>query len=152
MQEETARAESRDNIMDSLKFESDLLSKTDRYSSDFSLPDYIYNDKGELDREKTAQLLLSEEYGYVKSDGIKLDVSETGEPPAVPNASGYQKHIRFSFKLTKGDLSASFPVDLFIPEAMGDIPFIVALDFSISEELNYFPLQLLCQSQTVQVG
>ena len=70
MQEETARAESRDNIMDSLKFESDLLSKTDRYSSDFSLPDYIYNDKGELDREKTAQLLLSEEYGYVKSDTL----------------------------------------------------------------------------------
>ena len=91
--------------------------------------------------------MLSEEYGYVKSDGIKLDVSETGEPPAVPNASGYQKHIRFSFKLTKGELSASFPVDLFIPEAMGDIPFIVALDFSISEELNYFPLQLIMEKK-----
>ena len=133
--------------MKQLKFESDIITCTDRYSESFALKDYIYDEDGRLDRQKTIDLLLSEEYGYVKSEGVQVNVRETDEPPAVPDASGYKKHVKLHFDLTKNGMSASFPVDLFLPDATGDIPCIVALDFSILEDMNYFPLEVIMEKK-----
>ena len=130
--------------MKALKFESDLLASTDRYSKDLSLPDYIYGDDGFLDRKKTAELLLSEEYGYVNTEGIDIEVTESDEPPSViADPADYKKHVKLNFKLTKEGRSASFPVDLFLPDVNGDIPFVIYLSFTIWVEKNYFPLKLI---------
>lgn len=133
--------------MKKLQFESDIIANTDRYSEGFALKDYIYGEDGGLDRQKMIDLLLSEEYGYVDSEGISIEVKETDEPPAVPDASGYKTHVKLHFGLTKNGKSSSFPVDLFLPDATGDIPCIVALDFSILEDMNYFPIQLIMEKK-----
>jgi hypothetical protein len=91
--------------------------------------------------------LLSEEYGYVVEEGVRVSVTETDDAPVVPNASGYKAHKRIRFEVSKGEKSSAFHTDLFFPYAEGDIPLIIDLDFSISEELNYFPLQLIMEKK-----
>lgn len=141
--------------MKKLVFSSDLLKLTDRYSKDLALPDYLYDQNGDLDREATIQTLLSEEYGFVDADGIKLDVSVLKERQEDPYSGIYagscKKHIKFQFTLSKKDRSASFPVDLFLPDTEEDYPLVVALDFRLDAETCYCPLEEILE-QNVAVA
>ena len=49
-----------------LDFTSVLLDKTERYSAELMLPDYIYSSDGRLDRKQTIDILLDEEYGRIE--------------------------------------------------------------------------------------
>ena len=116
--------------MNALQFASFLRSETNRYASDFTLPDYLYDENGNFDRERTIDLLLSEEYGYVHDEGVEITVEKTKEP-AFCVAEKARETIRFRFTLKKGTRSASFPVDLFLPLTEDDnCPLIVNLDFA----------------------
>ena len=86
--------------MKKLVFSSDLLKLTDRYSKDLALPDYLYDQNGNLDREATIQTLLSEEYGFVDADGIKLDVSVLKERQEDPYSGIYAGSCKIDFKLS----------------------------------------------------
>ena len=132
--------------MNKLIFKSNLLEQTDRYSKDLSLPDFLYDENGNFDREATIQMLLSEEYGFVDADGIQTDVSvlkvrEEDEYSGL-YAGFCKKHIQYQFTLSKNDRSASFPVDLFLPATDdADRPLVVALDFLLDAEKSYCPLE-----------
>lgn len=141
--------------MNKLNFDSNLLKHTQRYSQQFALPDYIYDDNGNLDREKTIQILLSEEYGFVDTEGVDWKVSilkERGEDPYSGIYAGKcKKHIKFQFTLSKKGRSASFPVDLFLPNTNEDFPLVVNLDFQLNAETCYCPLEEIME-QNVAVA
>ena len=131
--------------MKKLEFHSELLERTNRYSKNFALPDYLYDQSGSFDREATLRLLLSEEYGFVNTDGIETSVTVLKERQEDEYSGVYagkcRKHIRFGFTLTKNGHSSSFPVDLFLPVAQKDFPLVVALDFRLDEETCYCPIE-----------
>lgn len=127
--------------MKKLDFYSDLLTHTDRYSKDFSLPDYIYDENGNFDRRATIDLLLSEEYGYVDADGVELTVSVIKERENELFAGKCKKHIKFDFCLCKNGDKASFPVDLFLPNTDGICPLVVNIDFRLDGETCYCPME-----------
>lgn len=131
--------------MKKLIFRSDLLEQTNRYSADFSLPDYLYDADGHFDREATVRLLLSEEYGFVNDEGIETSVTVLKERQEDEYSGIYagkcRKHIQFGFTLTKNGRSATFPVDLFLPVAQKDFPLVVALDFRLDAETCYCPIE-----------
>lgn len=132
-------------ITNSLHFSSVLLNNTERYSTELKLPDYIYGADGKLDRKKTLDILLDEEYGRVEDGGIELSV--TVSKTVTDAYSGKcKKHIQFDFELRKEDLRSSFPVNLFIPDTNESYPLIVALDFSINANTCYCPLEELMDS------
>ena len=136
--------------MKKLVFNSQILENTDRYDADFSLPDYIYDKNGMLDREKTLDLMLHEEYGYVNTDGISVSVVCTAEDTHDVYAGKCKSHKTLLFTLSRGDQGASFPVDLFIPNTDEDCPLIVALDFDLNAQKCYCPLEeILGQNVTV---
>ena len=136
--------------MKKLVFNSQILENTDRYDADFSLPDYIYDKNGMLDREKTLDLMLHEEYGYVNTDGISVSVVCTAEDTHDVYAGKCKSHKTLLFTLSRGDQGASFPVDLFIPNTDEDCPLVVALDFDLNAQKCYCPLEeILGQNVTV---
>ncbi len=136
-------------------FESNLLKHTDRYSKNLSLPDYLYDENGNFDRQATLRVLLSEEYGFVDDQGVTLNVSVLKERQEDPYSGIYagrcKKHIQFQFTLTKKDRSAAFPVDLFLPDTEEDAPLVVALDFRLDAETCYCPLEEILE-QNVAVA
>ena len=125
-----------------LDFTSVLLDKTERYSAELMLPDYIYSSDGRLDRKQTIDILLDEEYGRIEDNGVVCSVTVT-ETLTNAYAGKCKKHIRFNFELGKEDRSSSFPVDLFIPNVDKRYPLIVALDFAISIYKCYCPIEEL---------
>lgn len=137
--------------MNKLIFDSQILKNTDRYSADFALPDYIYDENGMLDREKTVDVMLREVYGYVNTDGIKVSVVCTAENTKELYAGKCRLHKRLVFTLSRGDRGASFPVDLFLPNTDGDCPLAVALDFDLNVEKCYCPLEEILE-QNVAVA
>ena len=132
--------------MNTLSFESDILKRTDRYSDRFSLPDYIYNENGRFDRERTLALLLHEEYGELCADGISSHVTIERERTNRVYAGKAKKHIRFRFCFEKKGRFTSFPVDLFLPNTEVDCPLVVALDFSLDIERCYCPVEELMEA------
>ena len=129
-----------------LLFRSELLTKTDRYSSELKLPDFLYNEKGEFDRERTIELLLSEEYGKLNTNGLTVSAAEEKLQNCATYAGKCKKHIRYVFTLAKGERSESFPVDLFMPCENGGCPVVVSLDFSINEKRCYCPVEEILES------
>ncbi len=133
--------------MNALQFASFLRAETNRYASDFTLPDYLYDENGNFDRERTIDLLLSEEYGYVCDEGVTVSVEKTDDATFIHSVQS-KEEIRFRFTLTKGTQKASFPVDLFLPKREDEdgenSPLIVNLDFA--QEQAHCPLHtILCQ-------
>ena len=142
--------------MNKLTFKSNLLQQTDRYSKELSLPDFLYDEKGNFDRESTIQLLLSEEYGFVDATDVKLDVSVLKVREEGPYSGVYagfcKKHIKYQFTLSKNGREASFPVDLFLPDTDdADRPLVVDLDFDLNVERCYCPIQEIME-QNVAVA
>ena len=142
--------------MNKLNFESNILKETDRYSKDFALPDYLYDANGNFDRDATIQMLLSEEYGFVDSQNVKLEVSVLKEREEDPYSGVYagfcKKHIQYQFTLSKNGQSASFPVDLFLPDTNDTSrPLVVNLDFAMSVEKCYCPMEEIME-QNVAVA
>ena len=129
-----------------LQFRSELLTKTERYSSELALPDFLYNEKGEFDRERTIQLLLSEEYGFLNTDGVTVSVVDVPMKDGAHYAGKCKRHVRYAFMLTKGERSASFPVDLFLPCLDSSCPVVVALDFSMNEKRCYCPIEEILEA------
>ena len=132
--------------MNKLNFRSNILEQTNRYSKDFFLPDYLYDENGSFDRDATIRTLLSEEYGFVDAEGIKTDVSilkVQGEDAYSGVYAGFcRKHIKYQFTLSKNGRASSFPVDLFLPDTDdANRPLVVALDFKLDVEKCYCPLQ-----------
>ena len=84
--------------MNKLNFRSNILEQTNRYSKDFFLPDFLYDDNGNFDREATIRMLLSEEYGFVDADGISTEVSVLNVREEDPYSGLYagfcKKHIK----------------------------------------------------------
>ncbi|MBQ8213692.1 MAG: hypothetical protein IJZ80_06755 [Clostridia bacterium] len=132
--------------MKALKFKSCLIEQTKRYSDGFALPDYLYDENGGFDREKTIDLLLSEEYGYLTDRGVELSVSVEKELGEARYAGKCKKHIRFRFALKRGASEAYFPVDLLLPNINEPYPLIVALDFEMSAEKCYCPIEELMEN------
>lgn len=129
--------------MKTLLFSSELLKRTNRYSNDFSLPDFLYDGKGNFDRAATRERMLSEEYGFVRDEGVSLCVESVKERKDTMYAGKCRLYRHLSFVLTKGERTASFPVDLYVPTD----PFatVVALDFSMSPERLYCPIEELLE-------
>ena len=86
-----------------------------------------------LDRKKTLDLMLSEVYGYVDTDGISVEVTCISEKTQKIYAGKARFHKTLEFSFTKGSLTRSFPVDLFIPSATNDYPLVVDLDFPLRQ-------------------
>ena len=61
-------------MMSALSFSSALLAGSDRYSKSLSLPDYLYDAEGNFDRAATRKMMLAEEYGFVRDEGIDVCV------------------------------------------------------------------------------
>jgi len=137
--------------MQALKFHSDILGKTDRYSKDFSLPDYIYDQNGDLDREAMINMMLTEEYGFVETEGLKHWVEvevDYSHKPFRHYAGKCRIHKRFRFHFEKDGKSASFPVYLFLPkQEEKTYPLVVALDFTLTMERNFLPVEELMERQ-----
>lgn len=128
-----------------LQFRSELLTKTNRYSSDFALPDFLCNEKGDFDRERTIELLLSEEYGFLNTDGVAVSAVEVPMKNGATYAGKCKQHRHYTFTLAKGERSASFPVDLFLPDVDG-CPVVVSLDFSMNEKRCYCPIEEILEA------
>ena len=78
--------------------------KTNRYSKDFALPDYLYLPDGSLDREAMLDVVLTEEYGFVRTDGLKVSVEVEFDRPDKPfrhYAGKCEVHKRFRFWFEK---------------------------------------------------
>ncbi len=129
-----------------LHFQSEILSNTDRYSSAFSLPDFLYDEKGNFDREATIKLLLDEEYGHISEGELTVTVEPEAPIRRAHYAGSCKTHERLRFKVTKGERSASFPVDLYLPAEAGTCPMVVALDFSIDETRCYIPFEEIMEA------
>ena len=116
------------NSMNALKFYSDILLRGNRYSKNFSLPDYIRDENGKFSREKTLQRILEEEYGYVESANTHMDVELISEAAFL--WGGKCKRSIFCFTLKKEQESSSFTVNLLQPQlyAGQDIPLIVFMN------------------------
>ena len=127
--------------MKKLVFNSQILKNTDRYSADFALPDFLYDENGMLDRQKTIDVMLGEVYGYVNTDGISVSVVCTAVNTQDVYAGKCKCHKRLVFTLSRGENGASFPVDLFIPNTDKDHPLVVALDFDLNVSKCYCPLE-----------
>ena len=134
--------------MKSLEFKSDLLTKTERYSKNFSLPDYIYRPDGSLDREAMLDVMLTEEYGFVETDDLKVSVEVEYDRPDKPfryYAGKCEIYKRFRFHFEKNGETASFPVHLFLPTVHESIPIVVALNFTVTIERSFLPTEELME-------
>lgn len=85
--------------------------------------------------------MLSEVYGFVNTKDIRIDVTCIGEKPKKVYAGKGKTHKTLEFSFTRGDMTRSFPVDLFLPSGTDNAPMVVALDFPISVEKCYCPLE-----------
>ena len=128
--------------MNRLVFSSELLEKTDRYSKDFFLPDFPWTEDGDFDRAAALETMLSEEYGFVRDEGVTVRVEKAKERSAL-YAGKCRKYVQFVFSLSRGERTASFPVDVFFPNTDRETPFVVALSFSMGIERCYCPLEEL---------
>lgn len=127
-----------------LCFPSLLLEQTDRYSENFSLPDFLYDGEGRLDRAATRTLMLSEEYGFVRDEGISVTVETLKERNKNLFADKCRLYRHLSFRLARDEAEAAFPVDLYLPtNGTGDT--VVALDFSMTPERVYCPIEELME-------
>lgn len=134
--------------MKQLVFDSDLLKNGSQYSKDFRLPDYLYRADGSLDREAMLNVLLTEEYGTVNTDGLKMWVEVEFDGSAKPfrhYAGKCEVYKRFRFFFEKEGKQASFPVYLFLPTVHEEIPVVVALNFAISMERSFLPTEELME-------
>jgi len=134
--------------MQPLVFRSDLIGSVERYSKDFSLPDYLYDSNGALDREAMLNVMLTEEYGFVEDEGVKVWTEMEFHRPDKPfrfYAGKCEIHQRIRFFFEKQGKTASFPVYLFLPNAKKDNPFVVALDFTPSMERSFLPMEELME-------
>ena len=131
--------------MDHLVFHSDILKETDRYSKGFWLPDYLYDQEGKMDREAMLNVLLSEEYGYVREEELTTHYEIESEREKNHLYAGKcRKHIRLRFFMQRLGKVASFPVDVFLPVARdSDVPLIVALDFPLTIDRCFCPIEEL---------
>ena len=134
--------------MKKLEFKSDILEKTNRYSKDFALPDYLYLPDGSLDREAMLDVVLTEEYGFVRTDGLKVSVEVEFDRPDKPfryYAGKCETYKRFRFHFEKNGETASFPVHLFLPTVHEPIPIVVALNFTVTIERSFLPTEELME-------
>ncbi|MBE6602180.1 MAG: hypothetical protein E7637_06745 [Ruminococcaceae bacterium] len=134
--------------MKTLQFRSDVLEKTDRYSKGFTLPDYLYDAEGNLDRQAMLDVVLREEYGFVNEEGLKTWVEVEFDRPDKPfrhYAGKCEIHKRFRFYFEKNGEQASFPVYLFLPTVHEPIPVVVALNFAVSMERSFLPTEELME-------
>lgn len=127
--------------MNTLKFHSDVLTSTNRYSSKLVLPDYPYDADGKFDRSVALDTMLREEYGYVNKNGVEIstEVKEVLEK----QFAGKCKHTTLLFTLTKDSESSSFPVHVFQPYTTEDVPMVVELNFVPELPNKYFPIEEL---------
>lgn len=125
--------------MSQLKFHSDLVGKLDRYSGDFSLPDFLYDEQGNLDRKAMLEMLLTEEYGFVDESGLKSWVELERELCLKVYSGKCKLYRRYRFCFEKNGDSTSFPVDLYLPAGVKEFPLVVALDFTLDVTHDFIP-------------
>ena len=130
--------------MKKLDFSSLLLKESDRYSKDFSLPDFLYDGEGNFDRAATVHRMLTEEYGFVRDEGITVTVETLQERKNHLYAGKCREYRHLSFVLTRGETRASFPVYLYLP-AKPTLATVVALDFSMTPIHVYCPTEELME-------
>lgn len=116
--------------MKTLKFDSVLFGT--RYDKNLALPDFIRDENGKIDREKTLALILKEEYGYADETGLTVKVSDVTDPDFDNKYylfCGKTKHTALKFELEKNGMAASFTCDLFVPTKVKEYETVVMLDF-----------------------
>lgn len=127
--------------MKQLDLRSALLRETTRYPAGFTLPDLPRDEKGDFDREKARNILLSEEYGVVADEGITHTVS-MGKTKENCVAGKCARYCRWTFTFSKNGDAAGFPADLYLPAVpLAGRPLVVALDFPADPTRNYFPME-----------
>jgi len=126
--------------MKTLEFFSQVLSKTNRYSPSFSLPDYLYTEDGVFDREKTLQVMLAEEYGNICDQDITKSVTVEWKKDTL-YAGKCKSAVLYRFELQKDGKKASFPVHVLQSSLDKNTPFVVALNFGMSVERSYLPVE-----------
>ena len=131
-------------MMSALSFSSALLLGSDRYSKSLSLPDYLYDAEGNFDRAATRKMMLAEEYGFVRDEGIDVCVEVQKEKKEYFYAGKCHVYRKLSFVLSRDAETASFGVELFVPnhEVLATV---VALDFSLMPERGYLPVEELLE-------
>ncbi|MBE6632755.1 MAG: hypothetical protein E7620_00265 [Ruminococcaceae bacterium] len=129
-----------------LQFRSELLTKTTRYSPALELPEFLVDREGNFDRERTIERLLSEEYGKLDTCGVSVSVAEEKLREPASYAGKCKKHIRYVFTLAKGERSASFPVDFYLPRGGENCPVVVSLDFAFNERHCYCPIEEIMEA------
>ncbi len=130
--------------METLKFTSNLVGKHPQYPEGFTLPDFIRDKNGKIDRNACLTKILDEEYGYVLSNGVELSVTEMPVPDwqqGKYSLSGKANHITFNFEFTKENKKASFKVDYFTPKKYINSPLAVFINFGETWEHRYFPAE-----------
>ncbi len=127
--------------MNALSFPSATLRATRRYSEAFSLPDYPRRTDGTFDREAALRLLLDGEYGNVRTDGIRITSSVTGEEEK--RFSGKCREITVEFTLCRSGDCASFPMKIFVPYRTKHPNTVLQLNFEERLPNQYCPVEEL---------
>lgn len=131
--------------MKKLDFESSLIGT--RYPSDFALPDYIRDERGNFLQKETLDLAVREEYGYVNDKNLSVAFSDVTDK-AYDDAHMYDVcdkavHKCINVTLEKNGENRSFPFDMFIPKVSDDPIFFIHLDFVKELPTKYCPLEEL---------
>ena len=130
--------------MKSLSFSSALLSGSDRYSQSLALPDFLCDGEGNFDRAATKEMILAEEYGFVRDEGIDLCVEVLKEKKDYFYAGKCHLYRKLSFVLSRNTETAAFDVEFFMPGS-DVLATVVALDFSLQPERGYCPVEELLE-------
>jgi len=126
--------------MKKLDFSSQILTKTDRYSDSFALPDYLYDENGKFDRAATLSLLYAEEYGVLCEDGVSVSV--TVEKEDATRCGGKCKNcMNLTFTMEKNGITSSFPVHLFLADTAAPTPLVVFINFPVEINRCYNPVE-----------
>lgn len=130
--------------MQTLKFNSILIGN--RYSENFTLPDFI-RENGKFSRAQTLNKIITEEYGKIDENGVTVSVVDVTDAK-FDESYGYSfcakaKHTALEFTVSKGEKSAKFVADLFIPVDKTDYNFVVQLDFMKYLPTKYCPVEEL---------
>lgn len=131
--------------MKNLKFDSVLFGT--RYDKNLALPDFVRDENGKFDREKTLAVIMKEEYGVIDETGLKVTVKDVTNEK-FDTDYGYffcdkAKHSALEFTLEKNGKSAAFVCDLFLPKKKTDYETVVQLDFLKTLPTKYCPVEEL---------
>lgn len=110
--------------MEKIELKATLLD-SERFR-DYKFPNYPMKN-GVLDKDAILDLLKTEEYGFVETDGLTFSVEEVQKVDNAVAGKATQIELNFTFK-RKGKES-KFPVNLFLPNRAKNAPLIVFINF-----------------------